>query len=206
MSGHADVTAAAGGPIGSRWSYLTAKSQAGLPAHPYAGLDPRTASRRIDRTTLTTRRYQQMTTLFVVSASTRLNAGGTTWRLRSLIAMGHDSSRIARAMNVRPKAIQKLVRGDTATVSPEFRDLACQLWNAWWDKRPPETTHSERRAASAARRRAERNSWPAAAGLDEDELDEPGYRPFCRYRPATGTSIAPDFRPATSPGKAREIA
>ena len=206
MSGHADVTAAAGSRNGSRWSCLTAESQAGLPAHPCVGRDPRTASRRIDRTTVTTWRYQQMTTLFVVSASTRLDAGGTTWRLRSLIAMGHDSSRIARAMNVRPKAIQKLVRGDTTTVSPEFRDLACQLWNAWWDKRPPETTRSERRAASAARRRAERNSWPAAAGLDEDELDEPGYRPFCGYRPATGTSIASDFRPATSRGKAREIA
>jgi hypothetical protein len=206
MSGHADLRAAAGGFNGSRWSCLTAESQAGLPAHPYAGRDPRTASRRTGRTTLTTWRYQHMTTLFVVSASARLDAGGTTWRLRSLIAMGHDSSRIARAMNVRPEAIQKLVRGDTTTVSPQFRDLACQLWNAWWDKRPPETTRSERRAASAARRRAERNSWPAAAGLDEDELDEPGYRPFCGYRPATGTSIAPDFRPASSPGKAREIA
>jgi hypothetical protein len=62
------------------------------------------------------------------------------------------------------------------------------------------------RAQGRQRRRAERNSWPAAAGLDEDELDEPGYRPFCAYRPATGTSIAPDFRPATSQGKAREIA
>jgi hypothetical protein len=207
MSGHADVTAAAGGRRDVwRTSYRTAESQAGLPAHPYVGREPRTASRRIDRTTLTTWRYQQMTTLFVVSVSTRLDAGGTTWRLRSLIAMGHDSSRIARAMNVRPKAIQKLVRGDTTTVSPEFRDLACQLWNAWWDKRPPETTRSQRRAASAARRRAERSSWPAAAGLDEDELDEPGYRPFCGYRPATGTSIAPDFRPASSRGKAREIA
>jgi hypothetical protein len=147
-----------------------------------------------------------MTTLSVVSASTRLDAGGTTWRLRSLIAMGHDSSRIARALSVPPKAIQKLVRGDTTTVSPEFRDLACQLWNAWWDKRPPETTRSQRRAASAARRRAERNSWPAAAGLDEDELDEPGYRPFSRYRPATGTSTATEFRPATPRGNAKEIA
>ena len=206
MSGHADITAAAGGRDGSRRSCLTAESQAGLPAHPCDGRDPRMASPHIDRTTVTTWRYQHMTTLFVVSASTRLDAGGTTWRLRSLIAMGHDSSRIARAMNVRPKAIQKLVRGATTTISPQFRDLACQLWNAWWDKRPPETTRSERRAASAARRRAERNSWPAAAGLNEDELDEPGYRPFCGYRPATGTSIAPHFRPATSPGKAREIA
>jgi hypothetical protein len=147
-----------------------------------------------------------MTTLSVVSASTQLDAGGTTWRLRSLIAMGHDSSRIARAMNVRPKTIQRLVRGDTATVSPEFRELACQLWNAWWDKRPPETNRDERRAASTARRRAERNSWPAAAGLDEDQLDEPGYRPFCRYRPADGTGIAGDFRPAAEATDTREIA
>jgi hypothetical protein len=45
MSGHADVTAAAGGRNGSRWSRLTAESQAGLPAHPYAGRErPRAAS------------------------------------------------------------------------------------------------------------------------------------------------------------------
>ena len=206
MSGHADVTAAAGGPNGSRWSYLTADSQAGLPAHQYVSRDPRTASRRIERTTLTTWRYQKLTTLFVVSPSTRLDAGGTTWRLRSLIAMGHDSTRIARALDVRPETIRKLVRGDTATVSPEFRNLACQLWNAWWDKLPPDTTPGERHAASAARRRAERHGWPAAAGLDEDELDQPGYRPFCGYRPAIGTGIAPDFRPASSPERAREIA
>ncbi len=146
-----------------------------------------------------------MTTLSAVGASTRLDAGGTTWRLRSLIAMGHDSTRIARAMNVRPHTIQKLVRGEAATVSPEIRDLACQLWDAWWDKRPPEATRSQRRAAAAARRRAERSGWPAAAGLNEDELDEPGYRPFCRYRPAEGTGIAGDFRPAAKLPSARAI-
>jgi anti-sigma regulatory factor (Ser/Thr protein kinase) len=42
-----------------------------------------------------------MTTLSAISASTRLDAGGTTWRLRSLIAMGHDSTRIARAQGDR---------------------------------------------------------------------------------------------------------
>ena len=147
-----------------------------------------------------------MTTLSAVSASPLLDAGGTTWRLRSLIAMGHDSTRIARAMNVRPHTIQKLARGEAATVSPEIRALACQLWDAWWDKRPPEATRSQRRAAAAARRRAERAGWPAAAGLNEDELDEPGYRPFCRYRPAEGTGIAGEFRPATELPSARAIA
>ena len=147
-----------------------------------------------------------MTTLSAISTSTRLDAGGTTWRLRSLTAMGHDATRIARALNVRPQTIKKIVRGDTVTVSPEFRDLACQLWEAWWDKRPPEATRSQRRAAGAARRRAERSGWPAAAGLNEDELDEPGYRPFCGYRPAVGTGIAGDFRPAAEPPSARAIA
>ena len=197
MTARAGVTATAGSRAGPRWSYPVAGSLAPIRVRPRGVRNP---------TTVTTWRYQQMTTLSVVSASTLLDAGGTTWRLRSLIAMGHDSSRIARALNVRPKAIQQLVRGETIAVSPEFRDLACQLWNAWWDKRPPETTRDERRAASAARCRAERNSWPAAAGLDEDELDEPGYRPFSRYRSATGTSIAADFRPATPRGNAREIA
>jgi hypothetical protein len=206
MTARVGVTAAAGSRASSRCPYPAAKSQVGWPAHPLAGRDTRTASRLVDRTTVSTGRHQQMTTLSVVSASTRLDAGGTTWRLRSLIAMGHDSSRIARALNLHPNAIQKLVRGDTTSVSPEFRDLACQLWNAWWDKCPPETTRSQRRTASAARRRAERNSWPAAAGLDEDELDEPGYRPFSRYRPATGTGTAPGFRPAAPRATTREIA
>ncbi len=143
-----------------------------------------------------------MTAPPAVGTGKQLHAGGTIWRLRSLIAMGHDSSRIARAMNVRPETIRKLVRGDAATVSPEFRELARDVWNVWWDKRPPERTRSERRAASAARRRAERHGWPAAAALDEDELDEPGYKPFSRYRPAMGIGIAPDF--PSLPGRTRQ--
>lgn len=143
-----------------------------------------------------------MTTLLAVRDDTRLDAGGTTWRLRSLVAMGHDSTRIARALNVRPETIRALVRGDAATVSPAFRDLACQLWNAWWDKSPPERTWAERRAASAARRRAARNRWPCPLGLDEPDpetgdpgMDGLGYRPWRGWHPATGTGIAPDFRP-----------
>ena len=48
----------------------------------------------------------------------------------------------------------------------------------------------------ARSRQAESNDWPAAAGLDEDELDLPGYRPWCRYRPATGHGHRADFPPA----------
>src|SRR5262245_45752373 len=117
------------------------------------------------------------------------------WRLRSLVAMGHDASRIADALQASPKVIQKLLRGGTAEVTPELRDLACTLWNAWWDKRPPERTRTEHGLASAARRRAQLHDWCPPLGLDEDQLDEPGYRPYSCYRHATGTGIATDFHP-----------
>ena len=48
---------------------------------------------------------------------------------------------------------------------------------------------------AAARRRAERCGWCPPLGLDEDELDEPGYRPYSRYREATGTGTAGEFVP-----------
>jgi hypothetical protein len=126
-----------------------------------------------------------------------VDANGTAWRLRSLVAMGHSATRIAGALGVRVESVQKLLRGDAALIGTDLQRLACQLWDTWWDKRPPETTAAERKAAGAARRRAESNNWCAPVGLDEDQLDEPGYRPYCRYRPASGSGVADDFKPAS---------
>jgi len=140
------------------------------------------------------------------ASSGLVEAGGTMWRLRSLVAMGHDSSRIARALRARPRLIRDLIRGDVKVVSPQLRDLACQLWDVWWDKRPPERTEMERRAATRARHRAQASNWCAPLGLDEEYLDEPGYRPYSIYRPATGTGIAADFVPVNGRSGAKEIA
>ena len=141
------------------------------------------------------------------AAAIRTDANGTMWRLRSLVAMGHDCARIARALRVPPALVRRVVGGQARTVTCGFRAAADQLWDAWWDKTPPQRTPAERRAATRALRQAEARDWPAAAGLDEDELDTPGYRPWCRYRPATGTGPAPDFPPARSrPHHTREIA
>src|SRR6266700_6122649 len=125
----------------------------------------------------------------------RMDAGGTRLRLRALAVMGHGSARIARSAGVSEQAIQRLARGDAKTVSPRLRDAVTAVYDAWWDKRAPERTRAERAAASAARRRAIRGNWCAGAGLDDDELDIPGYRPAYGWRPARGTSIAGDIHP-----------
>ena len=125
----------------------------------------------------------------------RLDAGGTRLRLRALHVMGHGSARIARALGAREMTIRRLTRGDATSVSPQLRDAVTALYDAWWDKRAPERTRAERAAATLARRRAAAGNWCAAAALDDDRLDIPGYRPRSRWRPATGTGIPPDIHP-----------
>jgi hypothetical protein len=124
---------------------------------------------------------------------TRVDAGGTRLRLRALHVMGHDSARIARALGVSHRTIRALVRGDSATVSTRIRDAVITVYDVWWDKRAPGRTRHERAAATMARRRAIAGNWCAAAALDDDELDRPGYRPAYGWKPARGTGIAKDF-------------
>ncbi len=128
-------------------------------------------------------------------ASARLDAGGTRLRLRALHVMGHGSPRMARAAGVSEQTIRALVTGDARTVSQRLRDTIIELYEAWWDKRAPERSRAERAAASAARRRAIAGNWCAGAGLDDGDLDIPGYRPCCAWRPARGTGVATDFAP-----------
>jgi hypothetical protein len=125
----------------------------------------------------------------------RLDAGGTRLRLRALHVMGHSSARIARALGAREMTIRRLARGDASSVSPQLRDAVTALYDTWWDKRAPERTRAERAAATGARRRAAAGNWCAAAALDDDRLDTPGYRPRSRWRPAAGTGVAPDIHP-----------
>jgi hypothetical protein len=47
--------------------------------------------------------------------------------------------------------------------------------------------------------------WCPPLGLDEDELDEPGYRPYSRYRAAAGTGTAGEFH-ASLDAHAEQIA
>ena len=131
----------------------------------------------------------------------------TVWQLPSLIATGHDCARFACAVHALPALVRRVVRGQARTARCEFSAVCCQLRGAWRDKTPPQRTPAERCATARARRQPARHDWPAGAGLDADLPDKPGYRPWCRYRPATGMGAAPDFPPARPrPAVTREIA
>jgi hypothetical protein len=120
----------------------------------------------------------------------RAPANGPMWRLRSLIAMGHATGRITAALAAPGHVIEPLIRGDRATITTTLAGDIGRLFEAWWDKQPPQHTPAVKAAASKARHRAARNGWPCPAALDEDELDQPGYRPSARWRHAHGTGIA----------------
>ncbi len=126
-------------------------------------------------------------------ARARVDAGGTRLRLRALHVMGHGSARIARAAGTSQRTVRALVRGDSARVSARLRDAVITVYDAWWDKRAPEGTRHERAAATTARRRAIAGNWCPPAALDDDELDQPGYRPGSGWRPARGTGPAHAF-------------
>ena len=122
----------------------------------------------------------------------RVPAGGAMWRMRSLMAMSHSAARQARALGITRQHAMRLINGEMETISAGLHKDICVLWDAWWDKKPRLTgTHdgSAGRAESIARR----NKWPCPAGLDEDFLDEVGYRPRHPWRHATGTGIADDY-------------
>jgi hypothetical protein len=128
----------------------------------------------------------------------RPSPNGTMWRLRALVAMGHSCTRMASAVGIRPATLRRIVRGEALTIAPELQQAVAVLFDAWWDKTPPCRTRQEKLAAHSARSRAALHNWPCPAGLDEDQLDQPGYRPRCGWLPATGISVAGQSIPALS--------
>jgi hypothetical protein len=127
-------------------------------------------------------------------SSAQISVSGAQLRVRGLIAMGHSTERISRALGhgISARAVRRIARGDTIEIPPGLRRRIGRLYEHWWDLVPPERTAAERDAAAAARRWARRLGWCTGAGLDDDELDEPGYEPRCAWRRATGTGVATD--------------
>ena len=122
------------------------------------------------------------------------SVSGCRLRLRALVAMGHSPELIARALGggTSARTVQRILRGQTKEIPARQLARIRRLYEAWWDRTPPERTPDERAAAAAAWRRARWNRWCTGMGLDDDLLDELGYDPYCAWRPATGTGVATD--------------
>ena len=128
------------------------------------------------------------------AAPGQVSVSGAKLRIRALIAMGHSTDRIARALGegTSARCVRRIARGDTAEISPGLRARTGRLSEAWWNRVPPERTAAERHAAAAARRWARWHRWCTGMGLDDDELDQSGYQPYCSWQAATGTGVASD--------------
>ena len=125
-------------------------------------------------------------------SAAEVDAAGTRLRLRALAAIGHSDRRIGRALGVPDWFVTKIMSGKTRMVTPGVRATVRRLYDAWWDLRPPTGTPAEARAAAAARARARRGRWCTPMGLDDAEIDTPGYRPRTPWRPALCTGVADD--------------
>jgi hypothetical protein len=159
------------------------------------------------------RRLLAVTPVSARQVAVRRDAAGTRRRLRALTAVGYSSVSLAAATGTTPGIIRDLVSGHVSTVSAALHTAVAALYDEIWDQPPPASTGAQRRAIAAARQRAARNGWPPPMGLDDDQIDDPGYRPRTRWRPAAGTCAAPPLpgpapcrahrqsRPATTRGR-----
>jgi hypothetical protein len=131
-------------------------------------------------------RLLAVTPAMVEQHAIRRDATGTGRRLQALIALGYPAASLARRLEIDPRRVTCVVRGTTATVTSRLHAAVRDLYDQLWDMRPPEQTLAERKAAAAARALAASKGWPTPAGLDDDLIDDPVYRPRTQWRPATG--------------------
>jgi hypothetical protein len=125
----------------------------------------------------------------------RSPADGTRLRLQALATMGHSPTRVARAIGANPAYVREITAGRVPEVPREVRHGVEAAFTAWWDKTPPDAGSDAQRAATAVRHRAERAGWLPGAGLDADQMDEPGYRPRRQreWHEPEGTGTAPEL-------------
>jgi hypothetical protein len=136
--------------------------------------------------TVPAQRLLAVTPAMVEQRAVRRDATGTRRRLQALIALGHPAASLAHRLGADPRRVKCVVRGTTATVTSLMHSAVHDLYDQLWDVHPAEQTMAERKAAAAARALAASRGWPTPAGLDDDRIDDPAYRPRTQWRPATG--------------------
>jgi hypothetical protein len=157
--------------------------------------------------TAAAQRLLAVTPAMVEQRAVRRDATGTRRRLQALIAVGYPAASLAHRLELDPRRVKCVVRGTTVTVTSSMNAAVRALYDQLWDEYPPERTPTECKAAAAARALAAGNDWPTPAGLDDDRIDDPAYRPRTQWRPATGHRGArhPESRLSTGALLARKL-
>lgn len=100
---------------------------------------------------------------------------GTTRRVRALVALGWSQSKIAERLGIL-RSNFFLARGTRDVTVSTAREVKA-LYNELSMTLPPEEEWRDRIAASRARRYAKARGWLPPLALDDDQLDDPTYRP-----------------------------
>lgn len=134
--------------------------------------------------------------------------GGTTWRIRGLMAMGHSPERIEAAAGMDTGAVDYLLKGSISAVDADTISAVGAVYTKWWDKTPPVMDAAAYEAISEAID----NNWPTPLGLDDPDsetgflgMDAANYAPTEKWRHAEGTGTAPEITPRKEKGMTTEV-
>lgn len=163
------VAAAARVPSSSMWKLLYGKRQAD---------GSQTPSRRTTRTNA----ERLLSVTLDLADGAKVDATGTTRRIRALVALGWSQSRLAERLGIQRSnfdlatgTLSHVLAGTARAVESLYDDLSMTL--------PPAATHREKISVSRARGYAKDRGWLPPLALDDERLDDPTYEPG---------SLAPD--------------
>ncbi|UTT40227.1 hypothetical protein NMP99_02920 [Glutamicibacter mishrai] len=110
-----------------------------------------------------------------MSAGRPIDATGTRRRLQGLVTLGWSVSNLGVRLGVTPSNMHVLLKRDlvTVTTARKVRDL----YDVLWDKQNPATSGQDLSAATRARNYARFHGWLPPMAWDDDQIDDPGYRP-----------------------------
>jgi transcriptional regulator with XRE-family HTH domain len=158
--------AAAAGLHNSRLSMIVYGANSDDPAK------RRPPRRRIDRGAA----EQILAVQLELAAGARIPSVGTTRRIHALVAVGWSLSKIAAAVGALPANFTAVAHG-RRDVTVRTAQAIADLYDAWWDTKPPTDTKADLIAYRRSLNYAAEHGWPPPLAWDDDEIDDPAATP-----------------------------
>ena len=105
----------------------------------------------------------------------RVDATGTTRRIRALVALGWSQSKLAALLDI-TRSNFHLASGTHPTVLASTARRVAEVYDELSMTLPPQESGHDRAAAVRARAYAKRRGWLPPLALDDDRLDDPTYK------------------------------